>query len=218
MKTSFKNASILLLVALLSVNCGGQSNKSTQSLSQRLTAKGQFSVTQDNLASLVDDCGEIFSEAGTTTSNTSSVSMLKSQSSTSGGSASIHVSFKTSTFSVTSGNETLASGSWREMDSNTIEITLDGETVQLDVTLEGDAILFALPVGADLDCSYSGGTSATTSEGTSSEGTSATTSSTGTSATTSSTIEDEEETWEEDNEDWEDTSGLEAVQLDVTLE
>lgn len=189
MKPSFKNASILLSVALLSVNCGGQSNKSTQSLAQQLTAKGQFSVTQDNLASLVDDCGEVFSEAGTASSITPSVSMLKSQSSTSGASASIHVSFKTSTFSVTSGNETLASGSWKEMDSNTIEITLDGETVQLDVTLEGDAILFALPVGADLDCSDSGGASTTTSS-------------------TSSTIDGEEETWEEDNEDWEDTSDL----------
>lgn len=145
-----------LLAGISIIHCGGKENQS-ESLSQLLTSKSAFSMDSDNLEEITDGCGGIASESVMSPPHTAALGEpVPVAGSIDNSAEEVTVSFRPSTFSLRSGGSTILSGTWREIDRNTIEVTIEGERLTLDVVVQGDTIILSLPTAVSLDCSTSG--------------------------------------------------------------
>src|SRR3990167_8284297 len=59
-------------------------------------------------------------------------------------------------FVLKQGTETVMNGSWKASDGNTIKITVEGETIPLDVEVVGSTLMTSLPVGTSFSCASDG--------------------------------------------------------------
>lgn len=148
----------LLCVGLLTANCGGEVI-SGDSLGKKLTSQTSFLLSADNFAEIIGDCGSD-TASDNSVPNTAALTadgedgqVDPEPASNESSSEDLTVYFTATQFTLKSGTVTRLKGTWQEIDSNTIQVTIDGETLELNVTLDEDTIILSLPAGTNLDCS-----------------------------------------------------------------
>lgn len=124
---------LILFVVSMSAGCA-DGDLSSGNLAQKLLAQKTFTISSDSYAN-----------AACSLSAGSSVSSLTT--------STITVTFTENQFTVTSSLEKI-SGTWKMIDDNTLQLTIDDQTATVDVIINGNVLIISEPSGS-ADCGAS---------------------------------------------------------------